>query len=166
MHRPRLPHLLLTASLAFLPAASVSAADATPDTPIEQRLSAAQMQATGLDRLTPAQLSLLNRILREQRAMEDDADRTRRFGLRNVGPASTEAAEPEQIESVIAGEFRGWSPGTVLTLANGQVWRVLEGSLQTRRVDGPAATITRSGFGSRFLKVDGHNARAKVTRVR
>lgn len=37
-----------------------------PSTPIEQRLTRDEMHATGLDTLTPAQLELLNRLLRER----------------------------------------------------------------------------------------------------
>lgn len=136
-------------------------------TPIEQRLSTDQLRATGLERLTPDELSELNRILREQQSAKPDPERTARFGFFGADARSTEQKdEPQQIESTIAGDFRGWSSGTLITLANGQVWRVTDGSLQTKRVTEPKATITRSGMGSHFLKVDGHNARAKITRVR
>jgi hypothetical protein len=136
-------------------------------TPIEQRLSADQMHATGIARLTPAELSELNRILSEQHSARPDTERTVRFGFRGASAPPIEQPDaPQQIETTIAGDFRGWASGTVITLTNGQVWRVTEGSLQTKRTADPKATITRSGMGSHFLKVDGYNARAKVTRVR
>lgn len=135
--------------------------------PIEQRMTAEQLRDTGLERLTAAELAELNRVIREQRAEQTEIARDARFGLRR-SPSESDAqlAEPPRIDSAIAGEFRGWSPGTLITLANGQVWRVTEGSLQTRRLENPRVTITRSGLGSRFLTVEGQNARAKVSRVR
>ena len=59
-----------------------------PYVAIEQRLSAEQIHATGLDQLSPAQLSLLNQLLREEQtnvaapqpnASVEDAKQKRRW---------------------------------------------------------------------------------------
>src|SRR5690242_2409727 len=48
-----------------------------------------------------------------------------RFGLEQV---QRKEAEPQSIESTIEGNFGGWEPGAQIRLANGQVWRVVDGS--------------------------------------
>jgi len=74
--------------------------------------------------------------------------------------------QPTSIESTIPGQFDGWGPNTQIRLANGQVWRIIDGSdavlapTQDTRV-----RIERNVFGTLFLKVDGANSSAKVRRV-
>lgn len=91
-----------------------------------------------------------------------------RFGLEQVKPAAKPAAEePKSIDSTIQGRFSGWGPSTLFTLANGQVWRVVDGS----SAELPASTnqpvrIVRNFFGTMFLEVAGSNQSAKVRRVR
>jgi hypothetical protein len=76
------------------------------------------------------------------------------------------AAEPQAITSTIPGEFQGWGPGAQIRLANGQVWRVIDGSEAVLpRMRDPKVTIERNLFGTLFLKVEGSNNSAKVRRV-
>ena len=85
-----------------------------------------------------------------------------RRGLRQVA-----AADDTDIVSRIPGNFRGWSaPGEVITLENGQRWRIIQvsGALAVN-VDNPVATISPAAFGSWSLRIEGFNARAKVRRV-
>ena len=75
-------------------------------------------------------------------------------------------AEPTSISSTIAGDFQGWGPSSQIRLANGQVWRIIDGSdavLPLMR--NPKVTIERNMFGTLFLKVEGTNSSAKVRRV-
>lgn len=75
-------------------------------------------------------------------------------------------AEPQSITSTIPGEFQGWGPGSQIRLANGQVWRVIDGSEAVLpRLRDPKVTIERNLFGTLFLKVEGSNNSAKVRRV-
>ncbi|HEY4555456.1 MAG TPA: hypothetical protein VIG68_03345 [Lysobacter sp.] len=152
----RIAVLLLPALLAV--AGSAVAQDARA--PIEQRFTPEQMRATGLDRLSASELALLNRLLQDERSAEARA----KIGLR----AARAEAEPEEtsVESAIRGEFRGWSPGSVIELENGQAWRVIEGELVTRRLAAPKATVSRSLMGSWQLQVEGQTPRAKVRRIR
>lgn len=90
-----------------------------------------------------------------------------RFGLEQVKPAAPPAGEPKSIASTIEGNFSGWGPSTLFKLANGQVWRVVDGSA----ADLPPASnqkvrIVRNLFGTTFLEVEGSNNSAKVRRVR
>jgi hypothetical protein len=76
------------------------------------------------------------------------------------------AAEPQAITSTIPGEFEGWGPGAQIRLANGQVWRIADGSQAVLpRMRDPKVTIERNLFGTLFLKVEGTNQSAKVRRV-
>ncbi|HEX8476965.1 MAG TPA: hypothetical protein VF663_01445 [Telluria sp.] len=89
------------------------------------------------------------------------------FGL----PASPMAvrAAPQQIESIdstVLGNFEGWGPTTRLKLANGQTWRIADGS---EAVLPPSSSqkvkITRNFLGTLFLQVEGSNQSPKVRRV-
>lgn len=90
------------------------------------------------------------------------ADAAQSFGLE-----AKRAAPPASIQNTIAGNFAGWGPNTQFTLANGQVWRVSDGS----SADLPATTdpkvrIVRNLFGTMFLEIDGTNNSPKVRRIR
>lgn len=85
------------------------------------------------------------------------------FGLENVRRPEA----PQQIESTLQGSFEGWGPNTQFTLANGQVWKVTDGSSASleRSVD-PKVRIVRNMFGTTFIEFEGSNNSAKVRRVR
>jgi len=76
-------------------------------------------------------------------------------------------AEPDQIESSIAGDFDGWSGNTTIKLANGQVWRITDGSQAVLPpMRNPKVRIKRGLFGGAFFfQVDGQNSTARVRRV-
>ncbi|MEH6434540.1 hypothetical protein [Massilia sp. DD77] len=85
------------------------------------------------------------------------------FGIEAV---KKKAAQPNAIESSIAGEFDGWGPGSQIRLANGQVWRITDGSEAVLpRMRNPKVRIERNVFGTLFLKIEGSNSSAKVRRV-
>lgn len=151
---------LLTNAMVVLAVLAPGAAFAErPYVAIEQRLSAEQMQATGLDQLNAGQLSLLNQLLREERATvaveSTKAERERKT-------RETETA----VASSLKGEFRGWQNGTVFELENGQRWRVVEGDYSTRsRLASPKVTVKPGFLGSWYLHVEGIGVGAKVKRV-
>ena len=130
-----------------------------PYTAIEQRLSAEQMQATGLDQLTSEQLALLNRLLREEQA-----------SLAAQTPQPSPERERDQarnpVKSSLKGEFRGWQNGSVFELENGQRWRVVDNEFQaTRALANPQVTITPGVLGSWYMEVAGTGVKAKVRRA-
>lgn len=85
------------------------------------------------------------------------------FGLENV----RRPEEPKLIESSVVGHLEGWGPNTQFKLANGQVWRVSDGSSGTLDpVTDPKVRITRNVFGTIFIEFAGTNQSAKVRRVR
>jgi hypothetical protein len=89
------------------------------------------------------------------------------FGL---PPAPMAVQAPVQkidsIESTIVGNFEGWGPNTRFTLANGQVWRVVDGSEAVlARTSNQKVKITRNFLGTLFMQVEGTNSSPKVKRV-
>jgi hypothetical protein len=87
-----------------------------------------------------------------------------RFGLEQV---KRKEEEPRSIESTIEGEFAGWEPGAQIRLANGQVWRVIDGSSAVLSpVKNPKVKLARNMFGTLFLEIEGTNNSPKVRRVR
>jgi hypothetical protein len=83
------------------------------------------------------------------------------FGL----PPPPIAAQPQVMQSRIAGRFEGWSPGTRLRLDNGQVWEVVDGSSAAYDLNAPAVNVRRGVLGSFFLEIDGVSATPRVRRV-
>lgn len=70
----------------------------------------------------------------------------------------------ETIETQLVGKYRGFEPGTVFTLANGQQWRVVEGSYwsSARDENKPRKVkIVPGVLGSFFLEIEG-GGRPKV----
>ena len=86
------------------------------------------------------------------------------FGLKPaVQPKA--ASQPDVVRSTVVGEIGGWSPGTRITLANGQVWRVVDGDAVLPMMRNPQAEVARGMMGAYFLQVAGHTSAARVARV-
>lgn len=86
------------------------------------------------------------------------------FGLEQV--KKHEAEKPSAIESTIVGNFDGWEPNSRIRLANGQVWRITDGSEAVLTpMQNPKVRIERNFLGTMFLHVEGSNNSAKVRRV-
>ena len=86
------------------------------------------------------------------------------FGMET---AKHKEAEPQSIESTIAGKFDGWEPGSQIRLANGQVWRVADGSSAVLPgMDNAKVKVVRNLLGTVFLQIEGTNNTPKVRRVR
>jgi hypothetical protein len=91
------------------------------------------------------------------------AARDQAFGLEQKKPE----APPTAVQSTIVGTFSGWGPSTLVTLANGQVWKIVDGSqADLQPVSNPPVRIVRNMFGTMFLEIDGTNASPKVRRIR
>lgn len=89
------------------------------------------------------------------------------FGL---APAALAVqARPEKIDSIdstVVGDFDGWSAGTTFKLANGQSWKIIDGSEAILpRSSNQKVRITRNYIGTLFLTVEGSNNAAKVRRI-
>jgi hypothetical protein len=131
--------------------------------PIEQRLDAEQLRATGLDTLSGEQLALLNRLLSEDRAADlkaADVQRTQdETGIRQ------KRTPPQSLSATVQGSSRAWTQGQTLVLDNGQRWRVVDMGVNFGKpVTDPKVTIAPGFLGSWYLRMDGV-APIKVQRV-
>lgn len=129
---------------------------------IQQRLSAEEMHAAGLDTLTPAQLAALDRLLREKflpptSPREDDG---------RGAPRAYVGLDDTPIHSRARGAIPGWEPGTVFILENGQQWKVLKGEMKLRKpLQDPDIVVVPGIAGRWFLQVDEDLPKARVYRI-
>jgi hypothetical protein len=147
--------------LSFASLASFVAMAERPYVDIEQRLTAEQLDEVGL---SPAQLDLLNRMLREEAAKSTTADAPdvddETAGRSYIG------LDDKPIHSRVKGTVDGWQPGTVFELENGQQWKVLKGSMTLRKALQAPEIVVVPGFAGRwFLQVDEDLAKARVYRI-
>lgn len=146
---------------------------------LQQKMAPAEFRQAGLDKLDPAELQHLQQWLAdhaaELAALVPASAAASASVAADRGPArndsrpghATDGADRKArriVISPIAGPFEGWRRGSVLTLKNGQKWRVSDdSSLSTPRpVDSPEATVKPGAFGGWLLKVKGYNTSARV----
>ncbi|MGO1003882.1 hypothetical protein [Lysobacter sp. CA196] len=162
MARPPIRGLMLALLLAPLAALAQSAY-----IDIERRLSPEQLSEVGL---SPAQLQLLNRMLRDA-AEQDPAplvaattsaapEAGKRSAVQYIG------LDDQPINSRLKGDVSGWEPGTVFELDNGQQWKVLKGSMKLRKpLVAPEILVVPGVAGRWFLQVDEDMPKARVYRI-
>lgn len=148
---------------------SFAAMAQSPYMPIQQRLSEEQLRAVGL---TPAQLDLLNSMLREaeeKQAARPGAESRPQASVAAEGGESQKmfiGLDDEPIKSRVRGPVSGWEPGTVFALDNGQQWKVLKGSMKLRKtLDAPEILVVPGIAGRWFLQVDEDMPKARVYRI-
>ena len=95
------------------------------------------------------------------------SDPVQAFGLppRPAAPVVAAPAAPAALDSTIPGPFDGWTGNTRFTLANGQVWQIIDGSEAAYSLRDPKVRISRGSFGNYFLQVEGVSQTPKVRRV-
>ncbi|MEV4777721.1 hypothetical protein [Burkholderia sp. LMU1-1-1.1] len=86
------------------------------------------------------------------------------FGMDTIAKRKTDT--PSSIESTVVGKVEGWGPTTQFTLANGQVWRVVDGSSEwfMERTN-PKVVLSRNAIGTIFFEVDGAKQPPRVRRI-
>jgi hypothetical protein len=152
-----------------------------PYVKLEQRLSAEQLRATGLDTLTPEQLALLNSLLDQQAGAtvqavraeakaearaEAKAEAAENGSQRDPDPSRFVGLSDKPIASRAKGTITGWEPGTEFTLENGQVWKVLKGRMQLDAPrESPEILVVPGIAGRWFLQVDPELPKARVYRI-
>lgn len=82
-----------------------------------------------------------------------------RFGLESRAP------QADRIESHIPGRFQGWKANSLIRLANGQVWKVVDGTWLHGEWDSPKVVVRRGMLGSFHLDIEGENRSPRVQRV-
>ena len=93
--------------------------------------------------------------------------REQAFGMATIqAPKAVVPEQDKSISSSIAGRFDGWSGNELIKLANGQVWRIVDGSSAVLAPTSDAkVTVERNLIGTYFLKIEGTNNSPKVRRV-
>jgi hypothetical protein len=81
-------------------------------------------------------------------------------------PTPEVRGDTPSVVTTIAGEFLGWVPNGQITLANGQVWRVIDGSRGVYKLNNPKVEVKRGALGSFNLDIEGTFQSPKVRRVR
>lgn len=75
-----------------------------------------------------------------------------------------ESARLQAIESMIVGEFDGWVPNQRIRLANGQVWRIADGSDEQLSLLNPRVKLERGAMGAIYMDIDGAKTAPRVKR--
>lgn len=145
-------------------AATVTAAAQTPQQPatLEERMSQAELRASGLDHLSPEQLKYLNEWLRTHGAGPQQAM------MANGQPVFyPDTSSREAVESHIAGLFTGWHGHTIFKLDNGQEWKQAEsGAYDAGKFEDPVVRIKPMLLGSWLMYVEGCGCSVRVSRVK
>ncbi|HEX5960148.1 MAG TPA: hypothetical protein VFY97_02750 [Rhodanobacteraceae bacterium] len=149
--------LMLSAALATLLAALPVMAQQFSS--LEERMSAADFKAAGLDKLSPQELQFLDDWLRTHG----------QAGTLSAGsqPVFHPDNQPrDKFDAHLTGHFNGWTGQTLFHLDNGQVWKQAEqGSYTCPDVDNPRVTIKPMILGSWLMYVQYCDQSVRVERV-
>jgi hypothetical protein len=133
---------------------------------LEERMSAADFRAAGLDKLSDQELAQLNAWLRAnvggaQAAAAGQPSPADLIGFRPAAPTG-------EVVSQIDGPFTGWDGHTEFRLQNGQVWVQADSADRFRSgtIMNPGVRIEPGMMDSWVLRVDGFNHRVKVRRIK
>jgi hypothetical protein len=133
-----------------------------PGQPVkEQSMSSRVFTILALS-LLAASASAQDSAIRGCRAIATAAERLACYDAISL-PASTEP--PKVIETSIAGPFRGWWPKEKITMTNGQVWQVIDGSTGAMNLTDPKVTIRRDLIGGYHLEFEGANVYPRVKQI-
>ena len=88
-----------------------------------------------------------------------------KFGL-PVPPENNN--EAGSVRSRLSGEFRGWEPGALFTLENGQIWKCTsdDRAFYADVPANPEIIITQSYFGAYWMEIIAIGRKVKVKRVK
>ncbi len=70
----------------------------------------------------------------------------------------------QTIETSIAGEFDGWVSNQRIRLANGQVWRIADGSDEMLSLTNPKVKLERGAMGAIYMDIEGARTAPRVKR--
>lgn len=156
MKRLRLIIFLLVAATPFVRAQNA-------DFPgVQKAMSSEQFEGAGLNKLSPEERAQLDQFIRgyvsqsNQQAATAAVDRA----VKERG-----VAEPEVIQSNIVGIFKGYTGQSRFTLANGQVWKQVQGDIRRYpSIDSPPVVIVKAGMSHRMYIAGGGNIRVMQVR--
>lgn len=141
-------------------AASTAAAQPSLGT-LEERMSQKDFDASGLNRLSPAELAHLNAWLGARPVVMGSSGK-----VRSEPQFYPEDNARQPITARINGTFQGWRGKTRVTLDNGQVWQQDQsGSVGDVQMTDPEVRIKPMMLGSWLMNVDGCSCSVRVKRV-
>ncbi len=155
---PRATPFILTTLSLLIALPTVAAAGPT----IEERMTAEERAASGLDMLSPEQLKFLNEWVATRGVSASVAPLRKKDGSMTF---YTDDADRSIVTSRIVGTFGGWSGKTSVTLENGQKWQQVESTTRGARLTAPEVTIKPMSMGSWLMMVKNCNCSVRVKRV-
>jgi hypothetical protein len=157
---------------------------------LEEQMSGKEFIATGLNKLSPAELDALNGwIRRHSVATLDTPKSVPAAAATAAATATTASANPttaaapetkdmrglkskddedyEPIVSRLIGSTRGWDGQTVFKLENGMIWAQADKDKHYlgKAVENQEVVIVQSMFGGWKLSFEGYNSKCKVVRI-
>lgn len=158
--------LVLVSSL-FVLSSMLSAQSEQAFSSLEERMTGREFTETGLHKLSPGELSALNRWIRERSVAEHEGPPDGSMPSQPGEAPSIDRMAREPFQSRIVGEFSGWTGETEFELENGMVWRQIEDTtFFIPATENPVVTIKPGFMNSWMLSVEGHNSTTRVERVR
>lgn len=130
------------------------------DASVLRLMSAEQVAAAGLSKLSASELRALSDWVRTHSLHV--AELARNAAL---NPEPAPSANPGVIETRMLGDFTGWDGGTLFQFANGQLWRQTSFGTLYQFAREPKVTLVATGSGWR-LQVDGVPQSIYVRRIR
>ncbi len=129
---------------------------------LQQRMSASEFKAAGLDKLSPAELASLNQWLGSHAKVV-----TKMVSPDGKPVFYDNSQKRSPISAHIVGRFDGWNGHNLVTLDNGQQWQQI-GSDQPmcNASTNPLARLKPSLFDNWLMYVDGCNDTVHVKRER
>lgn len=170
-------HRLFLLLVPVLACTQLLAAEETPD--IESLMTAEELRATGVERLSDDQIEELNAWLLRYRngevneALAEAPDRTDSNEETNSPDSSSTVPdvyppprERIEISSRISGNFEGWEGRTVFTLDNGQVWEQRRRGRWKTSIENPEVRLYQNFFGAWEMEVVAEDRSIGVRRIR
>jgi len=134
-------------------------AEDAPD--VRSLMTAEEFSASGLQKLSPAEIDALNRWVVRYTAKEAPMMRERSEVVREA----IKQVDTETMKSRVVGEFRGWYGDTLFRLENGQTWRQRLPGKWYYKADSPAVELKKNSMGYWVLRVVDADRSVGVTRV-
>ncbi len=147
---------------------------------VEERMSGKEFKATGLGKLTDAELAELNDWLRRHSVatLENAAARSSSSaaisgstkdlrGFENQPKDDPNGNDSKVIHSTIVGTFSGWNgKGEIFKLTNGMIWQATENdTFYTEPAENVQVTIQKGFMGNWRLSMDGRGSGVRVKRI-
>ena len=131
---------------------------------LEERMSKGEFHAAGLDKLSAAELKVLNDWL----AVHQATTTVTKLVTPSGKPVfETDTGQREVIETRIAGTFSGWYGKTRFRMENGQEWTQAEsGQFSNGRYDHPAVRIKPMLLGSWLMSIPACGCDVRVERTK